>query len=67
MLSFKLKEETSKNVADTTFNGQCPTHIETSQLICRANQLTSFYVRGTLTVKGLSNKFKQKLLADKFA
>ena len=27
--------------------------METSQLICRANQLTGFYVRGTLTIKGL--------------
>ena len=36
-----------------TFNGQCPSHIETSQLICRTNQLSGFYVRGTLTVKGL--------------
>ena len=33
--------------------GQCPSHIETSQLICRANQLTGFYVRWILTVKGL--------------
>ena len=30
-------------------------HIETSQLICRANQLADFYVRGTLIVKGLMN------------
>ena len=28
--------------------------IETSQLICRANQLIDFYIRGTLVVKGLS-------------
>ena len=38
------------------FNGQCPSHIETSQLICRANQLTGFYVRRTLTVKWLKRK-----------
>ena len=37
----------------SVFNDQCPSHIETSQLICRANQLTGFYVRGTLIVKGL--------------
>ena len=37
------------------FNGQCSSHIETSQLICRANQLTGFYVRGTLAVKRLKN------------
>ena len=29
------------------------TDIETSQLICFANQLTAFYIRGTLVVKGL--------------
>ena len=38
-----------------TLNDQCPSHIETSQLICRANQLTDFYVRGTLIVKGLKS------------
>ena len=28
-------------------------HIETSQLICRANQLLGFYMMGTLVVKRL--------------
>ena len=28
-------------------------HIETSQLICTANQLTSFYMRATLAPNGL--------------
>ena len=37
------------------FNGQCSHHIETSQLICSANQLTGFYTMGTLAVKGLIN------------
>ena len=36
------------------FNDQCPSHIETSQLISSANQLTGFFVRGTLIVKGLN-------------
>ena len=31
----------------------CP-HIETSQLICRANQLTGFYMRATLAFNGLT-------------
>ena len=31
----------------------CP-HIETSQVICTANQLTSFYMRATLAFNGLS-------------
>ena len=29
-----------------------PNRIETSQLMCRANQLTDFYIMGTLVVKG---------------
>ena len=28
--------------------------IETSQLICKTNQLPGFYMRGTLVVKGLN-------------
>ena len=28
-------------------------HVETSQLICTANQLTGFYVRATLALNGL--------------
>ena len=39
-----------------TLNDQYSHHIENSQLICRANQLTSFYIIGTLVVKGLINK-----------
>ena len=34
-------------------NDQCSHHVESSQLICRANQLTAFYMMGTLVVKGL--------------
>ena len=33
---------------------QCCPHVENSQLICCANQLTGFYRRATLTLKGLS-------------
>ena len=32
----------------------CP-HIETSQLICCANQLTGIYMRATLAFNGLTN------------
>ena len=42
-----------------TFNPlrpKCPSHTETSQLICRANQLTVFYMRETLAVKGLTTQ-----------
>ena len=38
------------------FKDQCSHHIETSHLICRANQLTGFYAMGTLVVKGLKQK-----------
>ena len=31
-----------------------PHHVETSQLIYIANQLTGFYMMGTLAVKGLT-------------
>ena len=34
-------------------NDQCSHHIETSQLICTANQQADFYMMGTLVVKGL--------------
>ena len=35
---------------------QCSHHIETSQLICSANQLTGFYMMGTLVDKWLSSE-----------
>ena len=35
---------------------QCCSHIETSQLICTANQLTGFYMRATLAFNGLNSK-----------
>ena len=47
-----------------TFNDRCPSHIETSQLICSANQLTGFYVRGTLLVKGLKINTHSLLLTN---
>ena len=34
-------------------------HIETSQLICRANQLTGFYMMRTFVVKGLRLSLKE--------
>ena len=40
-----------------TFNDQCSHHIEISQLICRANQLSVFCMMGTLVVKGLIRLF----------
>ena len=48
-----------------TFNDQCPHHIETSQLICSANQLTGFYMMETLVVtrlnKGTNRSLKEGL------
>ena len=40
-------------VAEVTFKGKCSPHIETSQPICKKNQLTDFYMRGTVVIKGL--------------
>ena len=47
------KQEIRKLQCHKPFNDQCSYHIETSQLICRANQLTGFYMMGTLVVEGL--------------
>ena len=54
----------SCGVETSPFDDQYLSQIETSQLICRANQLTDFYMRGTLIVKGLEplNIFVEKLL-----
>ena len=38
---------------------QCYPHVETSQLICTANQLTGFYMRATLTLNGLMSRVNQ--------
>ena len=37
---------------------QCCPHIETSQLICTANQLAGFYMRITLALNGLIQEMK---------
>ena len=46
-------KKTCNTVTGYPFKVQFSYHIETSQLICRANQLTGFYMMGTLVVKGL--------------
>ena len=43
---------------------QCCPHIETSQLICTANQLTGFYMRATLAFNGLISSVTQILLTE---
>ena len=45
---------TTTNQEQLPFNDQCSHHIETSQLICSANQQTGFYMMGTLVVKRLT-------------
>ena len=42
----------------------CPgyPHIETSQLICFANQMTGFYMRATLTLNGLTISAKYSII-----
>ena len=57
-LSARRKDKDSSKKIVKLFNDQCPTHIETSQLICRANQLIVFYMRGRLVVKGLMIRWK---------
>ena len=42
---------------------QCCPHIETSQLICCANQLTGFYMRATLALNEL-NFLRAKIIPD---
>ena len=50
------------------FNDQCSHHLETSQLIFSANQLTGFYTMGKLVVKGLivTNSGLRKSSLNKF-
>ena len=55
------------------FKWQCCPHLETSQLICCANQLTGFYVRVTMEFNGLKElpwikkkKKNNKILHAKF-
>ena len=36
-------------------NCHCCPHVETSQLICKANQVTGSYMRATLTFNGLKS------------
>ena len=43
------------------FQEEGPYHTETSPLICRANQWTSFYMIGTSVMKTLM-KFKMRIL-----
>ena len=42
---------------------QCCPHIETSQLICTANQSTGFYMRATMTLNGLTKVIKGSALS----
>ena len=48
------KEKIKRNIFAQPFNDRCPSHIETSQLICRTNQLSGFCLKGILVVKGLN-------------
>ena len=49
---------------------QCCLHIETSQLICIANQLTGFDMRATLVFNGLtfvrSEIIRKSMVSDNF-
>ena len=43
---------------------QCCPDMETSQLICTANQLTGFYVGATLALNGLNPKSDDSMKTD---
>ena len=46
-----------------THSAKCCPHIETSQLICCANQLTGFYMRATLAFNGLK-EYKSEIIIE---
>ena len=45
-------------------SNQCSHHKETSQLICRPNQLTDFFMMGTLVLKHLKKKYRKSNLSN---
>ena len=47
------------------FYDECSDHVEPSQLICSANQLTGFYMMGVLVVKRLTWCISQNILNKK--
>ena len=49
-----LKKNLLIPIVSQPFNAQKSHHIETSQMICSGNQLTVFYMMGTLVVKSLN-------------
>ena len=58
---FKSIESKSQYQADPqTIKCQFCPHIETSQLICIANQLTGFYMRATLALNELNLFYKKQ-------
>ena len=48
---FHRQIKVNRTIMSQPFNNQCSHHIETSPLICSTNQLTGFYIMGTLVVK----------------
>ena len=54
-VSCQMFETASKVILIESIKGQCYHQIETSQLICRANQLTGFCMKRTLVFFGLTN------------
>ena len=49
----KLPLKTQIEITHEPIKCQCCPHIENSQLICTANQLTGFFMRATLAFNGL--------------
>ena len=58
--SDKLRENIS-NDSLNPLNANVALNIETSQLICTANQLSGFYMRATLSFNGLNLLKRQSL------
>ena len=49
----RQSESNNTHISRRKILTHCCPHIETSQLICKANQLTGFYMRATLAFNGL--------------
>ena len=54
------------NTDHLPFNDQCSHHIETSQLICSANQLTGFCMIGALVFKRLTGTAMETAMAPDY-
>ena len=54
---FHRQIKMNRTIMSQPFNNQCSHYIETSRLICARNQLTGFYMMGTLVDKWLKKNY----------